>query len=62
MSPTDRAYEVYCSIARQALGREPMPRERWDAIPRRGYFRTCTLPRHDDTEFDNHKERDGDAQ
>lgn len=62
MTDADRQYQVYCDIARTCLGREPMSRERWDAIPRRSYFRSATLPRHDDWEFDYAKEAEGDAQ
>lgn len=57
---SDRAYALYCSIAREVFGREPISRERWDAIPRRSYFRSTHA--HDDGQFDHEREQAGDAQ
>lgn len=57
---TNDPYEVYATIARQVYGRVPITRETWNAISKRSYFRSALG--HDDGEFDNVKEREGDAQ
>lgn len=60
MDTADRAYAIYCSIARTCLNREPIPRERWDRIPTRSYMRSSML--HDDGQWDCDRDREGDAQ
>lgn len=60
MDTTDRMYQVYCDIARVALHRTPLSRERWNAIPRRSLMRSSFKP--DDGQADHDKELEGDAQ
>lgn len=60
MDSDDRMYQVYCDIARVALHRTPIPRECWDAIPRRSLMRSGFKP--DDGQVDHDKELEGDAQ
>lgn len=60
MDSADRMYQVYCDIVRTCFNREPISRERWDAIPRRSLMRSSFKP--DDGQADHDKELEGDAQ
>lgn len=59
-SANDRMYAVYCDIAREVFHREPLTRERWDALPSRSYFRSALA--HDDGQWDHDREAEGNAQ